>query len=200
MENRFQPGDIVRHFKHETLSPEERAQNKYLYRIIGTATHSETGEPMMVYQPMYDGQGMYVRPLEMFLSEVDHGKYPQIRQKYRFEKCEAVKNHYVRHEDAEPEVMNNGITKRILSYDDSLMVEELIFEQGAESRTHTHTPVQIPYVKSGLFEFTAGDESFLLREGDTAYMGPDEPHHVRCIEAGTLVVSFSPAREDYLRR
>ena len=87
MENRFQPGDMVRHFKRETLSPEERAQNKYLYRIIGTATHSETGESMMVYQPMYDGQGMYVRPLDMFLSEVDHEKYPQIRQKYRFEKC-----------------------------------------------------------------------------------------------------------------
>ena len=79
------------------------------------------------------------------------------------------------------------------------MVEELIFEQGAESVTHTHTPVQIPYVKSGVFEFTAGGESFVLKEGDTAYMGPDEPHHVRCIKEGTLVVSCSPAREDYLK-
>lgn len=88
MENRFQPGDIVQHFKRETLSAEERAQNKYLYKIIGTATHSETGEQMMVYLPLYDGHGMYVRPLDMFLSEVDHERYPQIQQKYRFEKCE----------------------------------------------------------------------------------------------------------------
>lgn len=106
--------------------------------------------------------------------------------------------HFVRHEDAPVEIMNNGITKRILSYDESLMVEELIFEEGAESKMHSHTPVQIPYVKSGAFAFTAGGETFELREGDTAYMAPDEPHFVRCIEAGTLVVAFSPVREDYL--
>ena len=106
--------------------------------------------------------------------------------------------HFVKHEEATSEVMHNGITKRILSYDDSLMVEELVFEQGAQSQTHTHTPVQIPYVKAGVFEFTAGGETFVLKEGDTAYMGPDEPHCVRCIEAGTLVVAFSPVREDYL--
>ena len=86
MNNRFQPGDIVQHFKRETLDEETLAQSKYLYKIIGVAAHSETGEQMMVYQPLYDEQGMFVRPLGMFLSEVDHEKYPQIRQKYRFEK------------------------------------------------------------------------------------------------------------------
>ena len=117
-------------------------------------------------------------------------------------------NHFVRHEDAKVEIMNNGITKRILSYDESLMVEELIFEEGAQSRVHSHTPVQIPYVKSGVFEFMIGDgddgaggtgqTAFVLKEGDTAYMAPDQPHCVRCIEAGTLVVAFSPVREDYI--
>lgn len=111
--------------------------------------------------------------------------------------------HFVRHEDAKPEIMNNGITKRILSYDESLMVEELIFEEGAKSKMHSHAPVQIPYVKSGVFEFTVapggeGEVAFVLKEGDTAYMAPDEPHCVRCIEAGTLIVAFSPVREDYI--
>ena len=86
MTNTFHPGDIVRHFKRETLDEEALAQNKYLYKIIGVATHSETGEPMMVYRPLYDDGGMYVRPLEMFLSEVDHEKYTDVKQKYRFEK------------------------------------------------------------------------------------------------------------------
>ena len=106
--------------------------------------------------------------------------------------------HFTLHADAAPEVMAGGITKRILSYDDSLMVEELVFEQGAKSRLHSHTPVQIPYVKSGVFEFTAGGEVFVLHEGDMAYMAPDEPHCVECLEEGTLVVAFSPVREDYL--
>ena len=106
--------------------------------------------------------------------------------------------HYVKHDEAKAEVMHNGITKRILSYDDSLMVEELIFEEGAQSKMHAHTPVQIPYVKSGVFEFTVGEESFILKEGDTAYMGPDEPHCVKCLRQGTLVVAFSPVRKDYL--
>ena len=83
--NNFHPGDIVQHFKRETLDAEAFAQNKYVYKIIGIATHTETREPMMVYQALYDEQEIYVRPLEMFLSEVDHEKYPDIKQKYRFE-------------------------------------------------------------------------------------------------------------------
>ncbi|MBQ3428402.1 MAG: DUF1653 domain-containing protein [Mogibacterium sp.] len=88
MENRFKSGDIVQHFKRELLTEEERTGNMYLYVIIGVAMHSETCELMMVYRPLYDDGGMYVRPLEMFLSEVDHEKYPEITQKYRFEKVE----------------------------------------------------------------------------------------------------------------
>lgn len=84
-ERNLKKNDIVRHFKRETVDPDT---TKYLYRIIGIATHSETREKMMVYQALYDDFGVYVRPLDMFLSEVDRIKYPQIRQKYRFEKTE----------------------------------------------------------------------------------------------------------------
>ena len=88
MENReFRAGDIVRHFKRESLSESDRLSNKYLYQIVGIATHSETREKLMVYQSLYGDFGLYVRPLSMFLSEVDHQKYPEVKQKYRFEKC-----------------------------------------------------------------------------------------------------------------
>ena len=90
MESReFRAGDIVRHFKRETLSEPDRLGNKYLYQIVGIATHSETREKLMVYQALYGDFGLYVRPLAMFLSEVDHQKYPGIKQKYRFGNVEA---------------------------------------------------------------------------------------------------------------
>jgi len=86
----FRSGDIVQHFKREMLSEEERKSNRYLYRIIGVATHSETKEKLMVYEALYGDFGLFVRPLDMFLSEVDHAKYPEIKQKYRFERAKRL--------------------------------------------------------------------------------------------------------------
>ena len=91
-ENIFNSGDIVQHFKRETMSKEalDKDPNLYLYEIVGTARHTENGEELMVYKPLYEtecveGVDYTARPLDMFLSEVDHEKYPNIKQKMRFE-------------------------------------------------------------------------------------------------------------------
>ena len=83
---RLNPGDVVQHFKRELLSEEEKKTNRYLYKIVGFAKHSETMEDMVVYQALYGDFGMFVRPMEMFMEETDHKKYPAVRQQYRFEK------------------------------------------------------------------------------------------------------------------
>ena len=93
MENRkFEIGDIVQHFKRETMSEERIKEdpNVYLYEIIGVSRHTETKEELMIYKPLYETDcvksvDFAARPLDMFMSEVDHEKYPDIKQKYRFE-------------------------------------------------------------------------------------------------------------------
>ncbi len=79
----FASGDIIQHFKRETV---DQNSMQYLYEFIGVATHSETRDRVVVYRALYGDKGLFVRPYEMFMEEVDHEKYPEIRQKYRFEK------------------------------------------------------------------------------------------------------------------
>lgn len=86
------PGTIVKHFKRDLCSKEELEKTpcKYLYEIIGTSTHTETGARCVIYRPLYETtcikEGDFAaRPIEMFLSEVDRDKYPNALQKYRFE-------------------------------------------------------------------------------------------------------------------
>lgn len=60
--------------------------NKYL--VIGVAFDSETLEEMVVYKRLNGDGSLWVRKKDMFLSEVDHQKYPEVEQKYRFELIE----------------------------------------------------------------------------------------------------------------
>lgn len=69
-------GGLYRHFKNK------------LYYVKDVAIHSETSQKFVVYQQLYGEYLTYIRPLEMFLSEVDHEKYKDIKQKFRFELIE----------------------------------------------------------------------------------------------------------------
>lgn len=81
--NSFHQGEIVQHFKRETINT-LNSPNEYLYKILCIAKHTEKDEYMVVYQALYGQFEIYVSPYKMFMSEVDHKKYPEIKQKYRF--------------------------------------------------------------------------------------------------------------------
>ena len=74
-------GGVYRHFKGNE------------YEVKAIATHSETGEKMVVYQALYGDNDMYVRTYDSFVSKVDKVKYPEVNQEYRFELEQADESH-----------------------------------------------------------------------------------------------------------
>ena len=105
---------------------------------------------------------------------------------------------FVFNQDVEIEDLGDGIKRKILAKSDNMMAVEVHFEEGAIGPLHNHPHEQLTYVLSGEFEFTIGDETKIVKAGDTMYKEPEIMHGCRCLKPGVLIDNFTPMRKDFL--
>lgn len=134
-------GQFYRHFKGG------------LYQVMAIATHSETKEKMVVYQALYGDYGIYVRPYDMFASEVDHEKYPQVKQVYRFTQ--------VHPEEMEEESDKVEVPDLTLELDESMEPEQPAVEEEPKKMSEDQPAQEKQDVSGGinpiLLEFLDAD-------------------------------------------
>jgi quercetin dioxygenase-like cupin family protein len=107
---------------------------------------------------------------------------------------------FVHNKDIELEQCEPGVTRKILSYDETLMMVEVSFEAGAEGYVHSHPHLQITYVALGSFEFTIDGKTEVVVKGDSVYIPSDAKHGVKALEEGMLIDVFNPYRAEFLNK
>lgn len=105
---------------------------------------------------------------------------------------------YIFNSEVENIQINESMSRQILGFDDNMMMVKIDFKAGGIGYAHQHEHSQCTYVVSGIFEFTIGQETKIVRSGDGLYMESNVIHGVTCIEDGTLIDTFSPMRKDFL--
>lgn len=105
---------------------------------------------------------------------------------------------FIENKDIPWEQMAEGVKRKIMSYDDNLMVVKVSFDKGGIGSLHQHYHSQITHIESGVFEVEIGSEKKLLSAGDCFYIPPNTIHGAVCMEAGVLIDVFSPMREDFI--
>lgn len=104
----------------------------------------------------------------------------------------------VYHKDAPLQDLGGGVSRRVLAYTPQLMTVEVSFEQGSTGAVHTHPHCQNTYILSGRFRFTVNGQDVEVAAGDTLALPANAPHGTLCMEAGTLLDTFTPMREDFV--
>ena len=107
---------------------------------------------------------------------------------------------FIENRDIPWEEVDKGMKRKIMAYDDKLMVVKVQFEKGGVGVLHQHYHSQITHVESGKFEVQINGEKKILAAGDAFYIPPNVVHGAICLEPGVLIDVFSPMREDFIER
>ena len=101
-------------------------------------------------------------------------------------------------ESMEWETVDPGVKRKIMGYDDKIMLVHVLFDKGGIGSLHKHYHSQVSYVASGVFEITIDGITQKLQKGDSFYVPPNTVHGAVCVEEGELIDVFSPIREDFM--
>ncbi len=101
-------------------------------------------------------------------------------------------------DDVAWEIVEDGIRRKVMAYNDKMMLVKVDFKKGRIGASHHHPHLQISYVASGVFEITISGEAKILRGGDAYFVPENAVHGAACLEDGLLIDVFSPLREDFL--
>lgn len=105
---------------------------------------------------------------------------------------------FILRNDAQPEIIGEGVSRRILAHSAAIMLVEIHFKAGGIGAPHTHPHDQVTYIISGRFRFTNGGETRDVGPGDSIRFAPGIEHGTVCMEDGCLIDVFTPCREDFL--
>lgn len=94
--------------------------------------------------------------------------------------------------------MGGGIRRKVMAYNDQMMVVKVAFETGGIGELHSHPHTQASFVASGKFEITINGKSKLLKGGDVYFIPSGQVHGAVCLENGELIDVFNPFREDFI--
>ena len=106
---------------------------------------------------------------------------------------------FVKKEECRVTPCEPGFTRKVMAYNEEVMMCEVSFEAGSVGNTHSHPHVQVTYVAEGSFAFTIGDETRIVNKGDSVLMPGGAAHGVKCLEAGKLVDVFVPMRQEFVQ-
>jgi quercetin dioxygenase-like cupin family protein len=109
-----------------------------------------------------------------------------------------VKDVFIKNTDIQWETVGVGVRRKIMAYDDKLMLVRVEFSKDGIGTLHQHYHSQITHVESGVFEVEINGEKKILRGGDAFCIPPNLVHGCVCLEAGVLIDAFSPMREDFV--
>ena len=106
---------------------------------------------------------------------------------------------HIEEEKIEWEKVDDKVRRKILGFNDKIMMVKVEFQTGGIGYVHKDPHSQVTYVESGKFDVQIGNEKKVLKGGDCFFIPPDIEHGVVNFEGGILIDVFSPMREDFIK-